>query len=240
MKVVILAAGKGSRLGNSRLPKPLTPLITGKSILEHQLENLSLYVPLHQVLIVVGYRKEEIMQRFNLDSAVEDAKSRFKEPQYVYSPLFAEENTSKSLLLALKRCNEDVLWLNGDVVFHSSVLKKVLETPRTSMVVNVGHVGEEEVKYRQNAQGRILEVSKHVKAPQGEALGINYIAQKDLPDLISALEICSPQDYFERAIETCIENGMAVWTVPVDAALCTEIDFPEDLERANDMIQSWT
>lgn len=227
MKVIILAAGKGSRLGQGSLPKPLTPLITGVSILGQQLENLSSYVSLNQILIVVGYHKEEIMERF-------------PDFLYVYSPRFAVENTSKSLLRALEKCDEDVLWINGDVVFHSSVLKELFANPKTSMVVNVGKVGEEEVKYRQDSQGRILEVSKAVSHPQGEALGINYMVKADLEKFRKRLKECLPGDYFERALETCIEDGMTVWSVPVDHQFCTEVDFPEDLERANLMVSSWS
>lgn len=226
MKVVILAAGKGSRLNQGSLPKPLTKLVDDQSILGHQLENLALYTSLNNVIVVVGYHKEEIMELF-------------PDLLYVYSPHFAQENTSKSLLRALEKCDEDVLWLNGDVVFHPDILKPLFKLPRTSMVVNVGKVGEEEVKYRQDAKGKIMEVSKKVAHAEGEALGINYIARGDLGLFRQKLALCQPNDYFERAIEACIEDGMAVWSSAVDHTLCTEVDFPEDLERANAMLRSW-
>lgn len=227
MKVVILAAGKGVRLGEGDLPKPLTPLINGKSILQNQLDALVHYISLDHVLLVVGYHKEFIMERF-------------PDVSYVHNPEFASENTSKSLLRALEKCDEDVLWLNGDVVFHPSVLEAILKTRRTSMVVNVGPVGEEEVKYRQDRDGKILEVSKNLDSPVGEALGINYCLAADLEKFRRNLKKCAPRDYFERGLELCIEEGMSVWSVPVDHKLCTEVDFPEDLVRANQMIQEWT
>lgn len=226
MKVVILAAGKGSRLSYSDLPKPLTTLSTGKSILEHQLENLTRYTSLNDIIVVVGYHKEKIMERF-------------PDLLFVYNPHFAKENTSKSLLRALEKCTEDVLWLNGDVVFHHSVIQALLERPKTSMVVNIGRVGEEEVKYRQDANQQILEVSKQVHHPHGEALGINYIAKSDLNAFKDHLKRCQAEDYFEKAIEGCIKSGMAVFTVPINANLCIEVDFQEDLERANAMLKSF-
>lgn len=226
MKVVILAAGKGSRLNQGSLPKPLTKLADGQSILGHQLKNLALYTSLNNVLVVVGYHKEEIMELF-------------PDLLYVYNPHFAQENTSKSLLRALDKCEEDVLWINGDVVFHPDVLKSLFEHPGTAMVVTVGKVGEEEVKYRQDAKGKILEVSKKVAHPEGEALGINYVTHGDLSLFRQKLELCQPTDYFERAIEACIESGMAVWSAPVKHTLCIEVDFLEDLERANAMLLSW-
>jgi choline kinase len=226
MKVVILAAGKGSRLGQGNLPKPLTLLSNGQTILGQQLENLNHYISLNHVIVVVGYHKEEIIETF-------------PDLLYVYCPNFAHENTSKSLLRALEKCEEDVLWLNGDVVFHPSILKPMFDHPKTSMIVNIGGVGEEEVKYRQGKGGKILEVSKQVLNPQGEALGINFISHKDLNAFRHQLENCQPADYFEKAIEACIQDGMQVNGLVIEQGLCTEVDFPEDLERANKMIRSW-
>jgi L-glutamine-phosphate cytidylyltransferase len=227
MNVVILAAGKGSRLGQENVPKPLTRLVNGQSLLEYQLEKLRFYDLLDKVIIVVGYRKEMIMETF-------------PDLLYVYSPHFETENTSKSLLRALNKCQEDVLWLNGDVVFHDQVLEALLNAKQTSMVVNVGTVGEEEVKYRQSPSGRILEVSKHVKEPHGEALGINYCSAFDLNRFRHNLKLCSPHDYFERGLELCIEQGMNISSIIVDSNLCTEVDFPEDLEKANTLLNKWT
>lgn len=227
MKVIILAAGKGSRLGEADLPKPLTPLVTGQSILEYQLDILSKFLSLDCVIVIVGYHKEQIMERF-------------PDLMFVYNSNYSAENTAKSLLRALKKIDEDVLWLNGDVVMHPSVIEAVLRKPRTSMVVNVGPVGDEEVKYRQDKDGRILAVSKQVKNPLGEALGINFWQRKDLNAFRKNLGRCSDSDYFERGIELCIDEGMDVRTVIVDPMLCAEIDFPEDLQKANEMLRKWS
>ena len=89
MKIIILAAGIGSRLGNP-FPKPLTPLQNGKSIMELQVNHLSSQFNVDDIHVVVGFKKELIMERF---------------PQltYVYNPFFDRTNTSKSLLRALKK-----------------------------------------------------------------------------------------------------------------------------------------
>ena len=49
MKVLILAAGIGSRLGRS-YPKVLTSLLDDKSIMSHQIEGLSHYVNIDDIL----------------------------------------------------------------------------------------------------------------------------------------------------------------------------------------------
>lgn len=226
LKVVILAAGMGSRLGDPTTPKPLTLLDNHKSILGYQIENIAPHIPLHNIFLVVGFSKEKIMEQF---------------PSFlfVYNPSYAQENTSKSLLRAINKLEGDVVWINGDVVFHPSLIEKILSFDKTSMVVNVCEVGEEEVKYCSDAQGKIVEVSKKVSKPKGEALGINFFKAKDVPKLREALERCADSDYFEKAIEICIKEGMEVWALTIPKELCTEVDFPEDLVKANHLLKSW-
>lgn len=223
MKVIILAAGVGKRFRALNLPKPLTTLENGQTLLGSQIELLSHEISIHDILVIVGYRKEKIMEQFpNL--------------LFVYNPDFAKENTSKSLLKALYKIDDDVLWINGDVVFRPKVLKAILDLKKTCMVVNKSPVSDEEVKYRANKQGQILEVSKEVLNPHGEALGINFFTKQDVKELRENLIKCQDQDYFEKGIELCIADGMAVWTVPVEIDDCAEVDFPEDLKKANQVV----
>ena len=60
MKIVILAAGIGSRLGNP-FPKPLTSLKNGDTILKQQIINLTSYFNFDDISIVVGFKKDLIM-----------------------------------------------------------------------------------------------------------------------------------------------------------------------------------
>lgn len=227
MKVVILAAGIGSRLNETEghLPKALTEFEDGRSILQYQLDALLRYFSVEDIFIVVGYQKESIIEKFPA-------------LHYIYNPCFAEENTSKSLLKALVDIQEDVLWLNGDVLFRHNILDQVIKKKQSCMVVSIGQVGAEEVKYRTNARGCISEVSKKVINGQGEAIGINFFRKEDLLILKETLETCQPTDYFEKGIEECIRQGIAVWPVFIQDDYI-EIDFPEDLIKANQLLKSW-
>jgi choline kinase len=225
LKVVVLAAGVGSRLGLAR-PKALVDLADGRSILQQQLENVEPWVDPDDVLVVVGYKKELVMERFPRNA-------------FVYNENFSGTNTSKSLLRALLRCRgSDVLWMNGDVVFEPDLLGAVLAGQRSAVAVAAGKVGEEEVKYRTDDDGTICEISKTVEDAEGEAVGVNVVLAADLDLLIRCLEMCDDHDYFERALELAIERGMPIRAADVSAHGCIEIDFPEDLVRANEMLAS--
>lgn len=225
MKIIILAAGIGSRLGNP-FPKPLTPLKGGQSIMEKQIQDLSAHFNMHDISVVVGFKKDLIMERF-------------PDLAYIYNQYFDATNTSKSLLKALKKYRtEDVLWLNGDVIFDSELLeglKKEIQLENSFVSVNHSRVAEEEVKYTLK-EGYIDELSKTVQNGLGEAVGINYISKKDMPLFIEQLEACDDDDYFERGIELAIQhNGLCIKAVDISDFRCMEIDFREDLDQANNM-----
>jgi choline kinase len=226
MKIIILAAGIGSRLGNP-FPKPLTPLKNGKSIMQMKTENIASKFNIDDINVVVGFKKDLIMERF-------------PELTYIYNPFFDRTNTSKSLLQALKKYrNESVLWLNGDVVFDEKLLNILLphiKANNSFVAVNTSKVGEEEVKYSLK-NGVINELSKTVKNGLGEAVGINFVSSDDIKIFINRLEECNDNDYFERGLELAIEkDGIQVNAVDISAYNCMEIDFLEDLENVNNLL----
>ena len=226
MKIIILAAGIGSRLGNT-LPKPLTTLKNGKSIMQMMIENLSSKFNIDDINVVVGYKKNLIMESFPSLS-------------YIYNPFFDSTNTSKSLLMALKKNNNsDILWLNGDVIFDLRILdmiEKKIEDGFSFISVNTNRVAEEEVKYTVK-NGFVNKLSKSLNNGLGEAVGINYINLNDIKELVYRLEECDNNDYFEKGLELAItKDNLKLKTLDISRYYCMEIDFIEDLKSANKLV----
>ncbi len=226
--IVILAAGVGSRLGQPQ-PKPLTPLKDGETILNRALRILTSRFSRHSVHIVVGFKKEMIMEEL-------------PDVGFIYNQVYGDTNTSKSLLKALTILSPDgLLWLNGDVVFDEAVIDGLmphLAMDRSFVCVNTEKVGEEEVKYTLDGDGYIQQLSKTVGDDAlGEAVGINYISADDRLVLIKRLAECDEHDYFERGIELAIENdGLRIEALDISAHPVIEVDFAEDLKRANETL----
>jgi choline kinase len=224
VQIVILAAGKGTRLGRPK-PKPLTPLDDGRTIMRQQLDNVrSVFGDRARVTVVVGYKHDMIMEE------VPDVL-------YAYNEDYEETNTSKSLLKALRLSPDGaVIWMNGDVVFDAAVLRRLeafLDRDESAIAVNTAATAEEEVKYTVDDAGRVHELSKQVQDALGEAVGINLVAGRDKDALIARLSDCGDQDYFERGIELAIaQDGLQVTPVDISDLFAVEVDFAEDLERA--------
>jgi hypothetical protein len=68
-------------------------------------------------------------------------------------------------------------------------------------------------------------------------VGINFISGDDKATLIQRLDDCGDQDYFERGIELAIEqDGLRVEALDISKFHIVEVDFDEDLTRANEFV----
>jgi NDP-sugar pyrophosphorylase family protein len=117
MQAVILAAGRGKRMLHltDNIPKPMLK-INGKPLLEHKLETLPKEID--EVVIVIGYRGEHIMDYFGHE---------FKGKKIKY--IFQKNNngTGGALHLAKGMLNDKFLVMNGDDLYHKQDLKKMFK-----------------------------------------------------------------------------------------------------------------
>jgi choline kinase len=225
VQAVILAAGMGTRLGRP-WPKPLTPLSDGRTIMRQQMDNVLGAFDDVRITTVVGFKLELILEEF-------------PDVAYVYNENYDQTNTNRSLLKALRQSPPGgVLWMNGDVVFDPRVLERVkdlIAAEQSFICVNTAVVGEEEVKYTVDADGYVDRLSKTVTDALGESVGINYVGAGDKDRLIVRLAECADSDYFERGIELMIEkDGARVVPFDIRDLFAVEVDFEEDLSRANE------
>lgn len=227
MKVIILAAGIGSRLGHN-IPKALVKLDSKTTILQSQINSLKKYVNISELIIVTGYKKELITQRY-------------KDFNFAVNHNYASTNTSKSLLKGLEMIDiqQDIIYINGDVIFDPEIIQLILNNRDINQIcVNNEKVGEEEVKYNLDDKGYIKNISKNVENPVGEAIGINYINHKYLADFINCLDKCKDMDYHEKAVELAIERGIKFSPLNIGKRFCIEIDFEKDLELVKKHLKS--
>lgn len=218
MHAVILAAGVGTRLGRP-FPKSLSVLPSGERILGRQVRLLR-EAGVDRITIVVGFKMSLIMEEY-------------PDVFFSYNPVYYVTNTSKSLLHCLSHMDDDIIWMNGDVVFDINIVQELLASSTHNQVcVDRKRCAEEEVKYRVNAEGNIVAISKSVTEPLGEAVGINLVRRESLPAFVDALRRCEDMDYFEMGIEFCVQAGMVWKPLDISAYRCIEVDFSEDLDAA--------
>ncbi|PWJ60386.1 D,D-heptose 1,7-bisphosphate phosphatase [Dyadobacter jejuensis] len=111
MKAVIIAGGKGTRLGLSDIPKPMVP-VCGKPLLEHQLLLLKTH-GITEVIFLTGYLSEKIEDYFQDGAAWGMQLSYIKEEKAL--------GTGGAVLQLLGKIDERFLVLYGDVVMDFDI-----------------------------------------------------------------------------------------------------------------------
>lgn len=119
MKTIILAAGQGRRLLplTTDLPKCLLE-VQGKALLHWQLDALAAAAG-DEVVVVVGFGAEQV-------EAVLARRPEAHRIRTVFNPFYAVSNNLASCWVAREEFDRDCLLLNGDVVFQSDVIERMV------------------------------------------------------------------------------------------------------------------
>lgn len=238
---IILAAGRGARLGLER-PTPKCLVHVGKrTLLANQLRSFARAGVTH-VVIVVGYEADQIEAH-----AAELAAALHITIECRHNPRWADSNTLYSMAVAADvlrdHATRGCFTANADVLFDDRLLFQLVKAGGESgIAVESSRCAEEEVKVRVDAAGRIHAISKQIEAAKalGEAVGISRFRGQVARDFADALDEMATRpehahDYFERALEQ-IAPVTPLHAVVLEDAPVIEIDFRADLERARDEI----
>ena len=237
MKAIILAAGASRRLLpiTDKVPKCLLN-IGDKSLIEQQLDAID-NAGIREAVIVVGYFKETIVDRIGGEY------KGIRRITYVENPEFASTNTVYSLFLARERfLGDDFVYFNADVLFHKDIVRLLVEHPDSNVLsVDFKRCGKEEVKFVTDSGRRIVKLSKTIplKEAEGEFIGIAKFGKAITGAFAAALERYSSGSdrnlFFERAVEDILDRD-AFMCLDVSSIPNIEIDFPEDLKKAQEEI----
>lgn len=128
MKIIILAAGWGSRLRPLTDDRPKCMVeVNGKSIIEQQLDTMhSCGIKDEDITIVAGYRNDVLKNRF-----------RDTDIHFIVNEAFDTTNMVCSLMCArsLIEQEEDVIISYGDIIYGESVFAKILEAKDDMSVI---------------------------------------------------------------------------------------------------------
>jgi dTDP-glucose pyrophosphorylase len=131
-KAVVLAAGRGTRMREltQSMPKPMIE-ICGKPVLSYILRGLR-EAGIRQILIVVGYRKEVVVDHFGDGSAIG--------VQIVYREQIRQDGTGKVLALARDFCGPDPFILSyGDILVDPASYLLLTQLDQADLMLAVRH-----------------------------------------------------------------------------------------------------
>lgn len=241
MKVIILAAGKGLRLGplTANTPKSLLEIGQGVTVVECQLEHLA-ECGIDDVVLVLGYKVEQI------EAKIKDFKQL--DVRIVFNPFFDISNNLVSAWMARYEMYEDFILINGDDVFSSSVIKDLLKTEGPiTMVIDRKEVYDEDDMKVVTKGDVIQRVSKKISETEanGESVGIMAFRGHGRDRFRDKLDemVRDPANhdvFYLAALNALMEEGY-----PVSFSECSpddwaEIDFHPDLALIRENIQRYS
>lgn len=235
MKAVVLAAGLGTRMRPLTFTKPkfLLP-VAGKPALDHVFDTLK-KAGVDEVGVVVGFGKEQIMERYG------DGSAMGIKVEYLHQKELL--GTANAVSLAEEFAGEeDFIVMNGDTLVDLESMRSVLkvyETRRSEKgfggVMGTIEVDEPEqfgiVIMRGETVEKVVEKPKRIKSRLANA-GI-YVFTPDVFKAIRRTEKSKRGEYeLTTSIQIMIEDGLSIYTAPLN--LWADIGRPWDLLVANE------
>jgi len=238
-RALILAAGLGQRMRplTTDVPKCLVE-VNGVPILFRSLRVLA-SAGVTEAIIVVGHEAAQVRRRAGHSFAGIDIA-------YVDAPSFATTNNIRSLWDARRYCDEDILLLEGDVLFDRDVVMRLRDQVGSSMAVapdNPNFSGTV-VRHDENRfvtafilgaeRVRLLDSDDAQKTVNIYLLRAEPLRTKILPELCRQVDSGNVQAYYETVFRDLVADGSMPDIVAVDVSTSRwyELDDHLDLEMA--------
>lgn len=128
MKVIILAAGQGTRLRPLTDDRPKCMVeVNGTSIIERQLDIMyACGIEQKDITIIAGYRGDVLKKKFETSSLNFIINTEYETTNMVYSLMCAR---------AFMETQKDILISYGDIIYNENVLRKILKSKADASVV---------------------------------------------------------------------------------------------------------
>jgi L-glutamine-phosphate cytidylyltransferase len=259
MKAIIVAAGRGRRLGSEteEIPKCMVK-VAGRAILHRQLDALAA-AGVDDVVVVRGYRGDKI------------APPAGGPPlRFVENPDWAANNIFTSLFYAEREMKDGFLFSYSDIVFAPEHARRLAEAPGPVALVidrrwrdaydgrTLHPVSEAELARVDGAGAAavVTRVGKRLVSEDeaaGEFIGLARFSAEGAAALADVWREASArgsgapfgaaatlnQAYLSDGLNALVARGVGLRPLFIDG-LWREIDTEEDLARAEKTIPTWT
>lgn len=238
MRAIILAAGVGSRLLEAAAGRPKVLLeLGGKTLLERHLDNLRA-LGIADVAIVAGFRHELIEAAARASGGARVVRNeRFREGSAlsVWAAVAAGE---------IAEAEAPLLVMDGDVLYGPEMLRRLVDSKHETCLLldrkcELDEVDPVLVPVR---GGRPFDFKKGYRGPYdtiGESIGFFRIGRADIVRWIEATRARTVPGREKETLEDIVRELVLEGRFgheDVTGLPWVEIDFPEDIARAKDVI----
>jgi len=246
MKAIILAAGKGTRLGpyTKNLPKGLLPF-QGQTLIEHQVE-LYRQCGVERIILVCGYREDQ----YSIPGTI----------KYI-NPRYDQTNMVESLMAAREELTGEVFISYGDIVFEEKILQSALRCKKNIGVTvdtkwerywmaRFGTTTVDTESLIIGPNGQLVEIGQPQPSPEkihGRYVGLLKFSSQGVNTLLKVYNKAQGQywgkpwqtaktfehGYMTDLLQEIIDSGEPVYPILVENGWL-EFDTTTDYEKANE------
>ena len=222
MQGLILAAGKGTRMGNVEVPKCLLE-INGVAIIKHQINSFKKN-GINDIVVVTGYKSEMIHDLLN------------DQVRYVHNSKFSEMNNIYSVWLAIQKLQDDFICVYGDLMFDEEILKKCLEIKSEIGLIVETNTRDETMKVKIENE-KIVAVNKKIdyKTADGNFVGMAKFSKNVLKILFNEIDYLITENidgYYTLGIENLIKKNVEVGYQVTNGLSWMDIDEEREFEES--------
>jgi choline kinase len=244
-QAIILSAGQGSRLGALTHDRPKCLIeFAGRTLLDRQLDTLAA-CGIDQAVVVTGFRDDQI------EAALERRRQAGEGPvvRTIFNPFYKVADNTGSLYMAREALAGDTLVWNGDTMVSPALMAKVVANDRPGICVTIDRKAEgydaDDMKVVEEG-GRLRAIGKRLTDGEGvnaESIGLLAFRGGGAERFRVAIEeaMRSPegtQIWYLRVIHHLAQSS-DVWTLDISGEEWGEVDFPEDVARAEELVRGW-
>lgn len=239
MKAIILSAGQGKRLLPFTAERPKCAVtIHGQSMVEWQIDEL-IKCGVEDICVMVGYGADLVEKL--LDERYGRGCVRT-----LFNPFFAVADNLGTCWVARQEMTEDFILLNGDTLFQTTVLEKLLASEPHPITVTIDRKGcydVDDMKVILDGE-RLVRIGKDLPLDQVHAESIGMLLFRgEGPDLFrrTVEEVLRRPTALKRWYLSVIDEiaqHRPVLTCCIEGLAWGEVDCPADLKQAEYVVRS--
>ena len=225
MKVLLMAAGKGSRISRYIEGKPKCTIDIGDTtLIEYTIQQLQKY-DVDEMAMVLGYHSEEIkkiLEKYDV--------------KYYYNYFYDVTNSIASAWFAKEFIDDDIVLMNADVYLEEALIKEVFEEKKSPVLFSDSSRKEEADYKFYYEDGQLIKYGKELTGEDvsGEYVGVAKINKEFIPLFLKRLQELIESEkhgmWWEDVLYSYVgqEN---IYINDINGMFWDEVDYIDEYER---------
>lgn len=224
MKLIILAAGTGSRLKPLTINRPKCLLPLGETTIIEKIINQFKKYGVTKVTIVTGHCAHKIKSIYD------------KKHKILYYSKYKKFNNFDTLWSVRKELTEDSIITFSDLIIEDRIIKKLLNSKyKATVTIDTSGLRKDTmfISHKKNLLKSIAITTK--KDATGNFIGIFLIRKiitKTFLNHMSSLLKNSKSDYYVKVLNSMIQNNIKINTIDIKGKYWREVDTVKEYKLA--------